>query len=163
MVSRVHSMELIKLMARKQMLKAMHTMLEETFAKPQLEATDFDWLERLLNELRDRINGLTPNNNRYQEEFTVAFDVDLIMQMLRHDAFDAEEKEKYCTMIFTRLLSLCAPAHDEQVKGIQRTVKSANIGCLIYEANQLIDQIEFLQAEFERAVREKRVNIPTDS
>ena len=70
--------------------------------------------------------------------------------MIRNGALDDEEKHKFCVMIFEQLLRLCAPIHDEHVKAIRDRVSTSNVGELIFEANMIVDQIKFLQSEFEK-------------
>lgn len=138
------------MMASLQMRRAMKDILTETF-KRELTATDKEWIRRLLFELRDRINGLTPNRTDLQTEFSAAFDVDLIMQMINHNVMDEAEQERYAKLLFDKLLASCAPAQDRRVHKAMEGMKGKDMGWLIYEANAIIDDIELL-ARYQKAM-----------
>lgn len=136
-------METIKLMASLQMRRAMKDLLTETF-KRKLTPRDIEWVRRLLFELRDRVNDLTPNRPDLHAEFNAAFDVDLMMQMIEHDAMDAEEQQRYAKFLFDKLQASCAPCQDRRVQKAVEGAKGKDMGWLIYEANAIIDDIELL-------------------
>ena len=137
-------MDAVRLVASLQMRRAMRDVLKETFKKPKLDAHDVDWIKRLLEELCQRVNALS-GNPKLAEEFNRAFDVQLMVQMLEHEAFDPEEQVRYADILFERLLKSCAPVQDRRVEQAQQRARGGkDMGWLICEANAIIDDIELL-------------------
>ena len=126
------------------MYRAMECRLEEVFEK----LDDIGWIEKLCMELRDRINGLTPSRLDLEESFKREFDVELIVQMLRHEAVDSEELKKILESVWVRLSMLCAPVHDDEISGLLLESRSGNcsIAKMLCAANRIIDDIERLQS-----------------
>ena len=131
-------------MASLQMRRAMRDVLKETFKKPKLDDKDIDWVKRLLEELRQRVNGLS-GHPELAAEFDKAFDVQLMVQMLEHEAFDREEQVRYAEILFQRLLKSCAPVQDRRIQQARELARDGkDMGWLICEANAIIDDIELL-------------------
>lgn len=146
-------MDSIKEQIRKQMHTAFKDLLTQTFRKAQLEESDILWIESLLTELRDRINGLTPSRQDLHASLNSAFDVKLIIQMLRHGAADCNDLIMIAHTITERLATLCAPVQDESVAALKSIVANAEdmnacLAALLYESNVIIDEIDRLNEDF---------------
>ena len=117
------------------MYRAMECRLEEVFEK----LDDIGWIEKLCMELRDRINGLTPSRLDLEESFKREFDVELLVQMLRHEAVDSEELKKILESVWVRLSMLCAPVHDDEISGLLLESRSGNcsIAKMLCAANRI--------------------------
>jgi hypothetical protein len=128
----------------RKMREAMLDLLNEMFSKTILEKADVDWIRRLCEELRDRINGLTPRRQDLQIAFSAQFDVDLIVQMVANNAFDDTEKKRVCDAIFERLRMLCAPSQDAHVESLHKDAYKMHLGQLLFDAHGVLDEIDRL-------------------
>ena len=125
---------------------AMSALVDEIFHKKHEDLTieDIDWIRRLCIELRDRINLLTPRRSDLHAELCDAFDVDLLIQMLKFGATDAKDTQHCVRCIFARLGMLCAPSEDAHVATMLQNAESGkcNLGQMLIEANKIVDKIE---------------------
>ena len=136
---------------RDQMHAAFKSLITETFCKSCLDEKDVIWVERLLLELRDRINGLTPSRHDLHVSLKATFDVQLITQMLRRGAADSNDLTHVAHVVIERLGMLCAPVQDESVATLKSLIMHAEdvnacLAALLYESNVIIDEIERLNS-----------------
>ena len=139
----------MELQIRTQMRRAMVDQLTEVFTKDVLTDSDIEWIVKLCAELVVRLNGLTPNRPDLHETLIRAVDVSLLEQMLRHDATDHSDVQSVIGALLERLSMLCAPIQDERVASL----RGQHIGTLIYEANEIIDEIKQLEADVRNGIR----------
>ncbi len=161
-------MQPLETQVREAMRKAMRSLLRQTFAKEALTAADLAWLRRLCVELRERIDALTPHRADLQCQLHEQFDVDLLMQMLEHDAASAADIAGVATVVIERLAMLCAPCQDADVEALRRTLRGAtegHIGVLLDGANTILDGIDdYGRSEQARTIRDtlaRRAGQPT--
>lgn len=140
-------MDFIRVLAEMEKQRRLFRGLREIFAKSKLNEQDLDTVHSLLTGLRDRINKIAPLESK---EFSSAFDVDLIVQMLRNDAFEKDDQYYYGDILFSKLATLCAPVQDAQIQRIRERVRSTHLGILICEAHDLLNQIEMLCVKFQQ-------------
>ena len=133
---------------REKMTKAMQDLLDETFSQQHMSAADVSWIERLCTELRDRINALTPRRKDLHESLTRSFDVELIVQMLQHDAMDATDVRQAIDVVWERLGMLCAPVHDDEISRLRQETRSGrcSVAKMLCAANRIVDDVERMQS-----------------
>lgn len=131
--------------------KAMSDSLEK-IVSTQMSADDIDWIVRLCEELKTRINSLTPKRTDLHNALNASMDTGLLKQMLEHAAFEQGDLKNIVNIIFERLEALCAPSQDQHVAQVKNTIMNATfemgVSTLIMESNKIIDEIERLGREF---------------
>ena len=133
--------------------RSMKNMLTEISNKDTLSERDVDWLVRLLDEIRQRINNLTPNRRDLQDDFNKNFDLVLIRQMLEHSAIENEDIAGLIRAVCARLQMLCAASQDQHLKNLAFKYSSfSTLGALfsefVFDINEFIDEIEHLHKSF---------------
>ena len=117
----------LKEMVTKNMKKAFYNKLEE-----DIENEKYEHLEELLKEISNQILMLQTNSPRMQEDFKEKFDIDLIKQMIEHNAFGGEEFIVYTNYVVNCLIQLEAPikvrASKEKWKEMQTKIVNGEIG-----------------------------------
>ena len=91
------------------MEKAWFDLLKE---KTNSSPPDFDWLERLYVEIRDKLLGLVRKNSKLHIEITESMDIVLFSQMIRNNAFSGEDTLKLIEYVFETCKQLGSPARD---------------------------------------------------
>jgi hypothetical protein len=81
-------------------------------SKLNSEPPDYEWVVRLYSEIRTRLANLTPTRQDLRAELEEAMDVELFDQMLRNNAYSAENLHTLVKFVFTRMASLEAPARN---------------------------------------------------
>tara|TARA_B100000482_G_C12590931_1_gene291513 strand:- start:497 stop:961 length:465 start_codon:yes stop_codon:yes gene_type:complete len=136
--------------------RAMEDSLEHIINSEKMTDEDIDWLVRLCTELKDRLNGLTPRRKDLHEELNKALDVTLLDQMLRHAAFDRGDLDRVISIVFDRLLLLCAPSQNATINELKEKIMNENfgraVGIMILQCNKIIDKIEYMTQEFLRQI-----------
>ena len=135
-------------------MKAMQDLISKSVSD-KLTDRDIEWLVSLCEELKDRINNLTPSRRDLHIQLNDSIDTDLIKQMLLNDAFDDNDVNHIVNCIFERLKMLCAPSQDKEISALQLKISNMKnfgekISCLIMECNKIIDSIELLKQNFEK-------------
>ena len=128
---------------------AFKDMIDSVCQKPQLEEDDVEWIVTLCNELKFRLNNLTPSRTDLHARLDAAFDCDLLKQMLTHSAVEDHDIRMMVCTVFERIEMLCAPVQDECVKTTKESILHESnafkcIGRMILEANDIISEIETL-------------------
>lgn len=139
---------------RQTFMKAMQDLLNKSMCD-KLSDRDIEWLVELCNELKYRINNLTPSRKDLHIQLNYSIDTELIKQMLSNNAFDDNDINHIVNCIFERLKMLCAPSQDNEVAALHIRISNIKnfgekISCLIIECNKIIDSIELLKREFEK-------------
>ena len=111
-----------------------------------------NWLRMLCTELIDRICNLTPHRSDLRESIEKNFDVDLVLQMFVHQAFDEDDANNLVNLIFSQLLKLCAPVQDESICNarsviLNNKIISHKLSLLFEIAHEIISDIESLQTK----------------
>ncbi len=74
--------------------------------------------------------------------------------MLKNKVCDSSEVQQMTTMILDRLSLLCAPAHDAKILELRnKSSVGCNIGVVIFELHEIIDDIEELMNTPESVVQ----------
>ena len=123
--------------------------LIQAFSQNPVSESVVDKIRNLTTELSNRILSLTPNNKTFQQEFSDRFDIDLILQMFKHQAFDATDIDHLVNTIFDRLQSLCAPIQDDAIAEAKRVTHAEShvptkLAILFEFSNEILDDIERL-------------------
>lgn len=134
------------------MRRAMHEQIAATAGKSALTEADADWLSKLLSELRDRINALTPHRADLHAELAASLDVDLARQMLLHGAAELSDVHGLVGTVVGRLRQLCAPAQDAEVEEMRTAaLAEPNPACvlasLLMRADGILTAIEDLNVQ----------------
>ena len=103
------NMKKIEGQIKDQMEKAWFDLLKE---KTNSSPPDFDWLERLYVEIRDKLLGLVRKNSKLHIEITESMDIVLFSQMIRNNAFSGEDTLKLIEYVFETCKQLGSPARD---------------------------------------------------
>jgi len=103
------NMKKIEGQIKEQMEKAWFDVLKE---KTNSSPPDFDWLERLYVEIRDKLLGLVRKNSKLHIEITESMDIVLFSQMIRNNAFSGEDTLKLIEYVFETCKQLGSPARD---------------------------------------------------
>jgi len=144
-------MEAVYQQIQYQTRRSMKKKLQSTFEKETLSTEDKAWLKNLLNELQWRVVGLAPSRPDLEREFLKAFDVQLLSQMIDHDAWDLDDIKKAGEALFEHLLRFTPPSYTAAVNKILADMKDRPcVGTLIYEAHIIIDEIYRLAAIAQR-------------
>ena len=106
-------LEILRKRLEVSMKQAFWDRLEETLKS---ESPDYDWICRLYGELGDRLCALTPKRSDVMDDTRAALDVELFSGMVRNQAVDVGDLRRIVSLTFSRLLSLCSPARDDEVK-----------------------------------------------
>lgn len=138
---------------RDTMRAAFSQSLHEICAKETLEAKDVDWLVLLMTEVKDKMQNLTPNRGDIRASIESSIDVDLIRQMLTHNACEAGDFRDLVRFVFCHLKKVCAPSQDAQVEEATSKILVCDnfkeaFPVFIIESNQIMDDIRKLAAEF---------------
>ena len=134
------------------MRRSMHDLIASTVAQESLTEDDADWLASLLEELRDRINGLTPNRHDFHEQLAGALDVSLARQMLLHGAADASDARALVDVVYGRLRMLCAPVQDVdvemlRVESLSEPTPARTLATLLCRADAILSFTEALNQQ----------------
>lgn len=135
----------------------MRFLIMEALDKTPNDSETLEWIRSLCEELSTRIKNLTPNHTRFQQEWNQNFDIDLIIQILKHNAFEETDCQTLVNVVFERLAECCAPVQDEAVKHAKYVVSkevrfSSKIACMIEIAHSILEDIEMLQKKFQASV-----------
>lgn len=137
------------------MKKAYRKLISDTFSNETLSQKDIEWVVELCEELKLRINKLTPSRQDLHKELDASFDIKLIEQMLKHNAFERQDLVPIVTMLHSRIALLCAPVQDENVSNtFQKINETSSIGTcieiIIVEINEILDVIYDLNEQFRK-------------
>ena len=99
-----------------QMKKSFADLIQSTFSKSSLDEKDIEWIGSLCVELKTRINGLTPSRGDLHADLETKFDIELLKQMLRHNACEIDDVRPLVSTLQSRISMLCAPVQDQEVK-----------------------------------------------
>lgn len=137
----------MEMQIRAAFLKAMSDLLQRSASEMKNE--DIEWFLTLCEELKSRINDLTPSRHDLHSELDSSIDIVLLRQMLTNSAFEKRDAEQLVNIIFGRLKSLCAPVQDNKVQLVHVEILNMDnlgqqISTLIMKANMIIDEIEEL-------------------
>lgn len=136
----------------------MRYLVMEALDKNPNDTETLEWIKSLCEELSMRIKNLTPNHTKFQEEWDQNFDVDLIIQMLKHNAFEEKDCQRLVNVVFDRLARCCAPVQDEAVTHAKESVSketkfSSKIACMIEIAHSILEDIETLNKKFQESLQ----------
>jgi len=106
------NIEKINKQIKEQMEKAWFDLLKE---KTNNNPPDYDWLERLYVEIRDKLLGLTRKNSNLYNGIMESMDIVLFSQMIRNNAFTGVDTLKLIEYVFETGKNLGSPARDTRV------------------------------------------------
>ena len=134
------------------MRRAMYELISSTVSKEQLTEADADWLARLLKELVDRLNALTPHRSDFHEQLERAIDVQLARQMLLHGAADRSDVTGLIAVVHERLRLLVAPVQDADVEDMRSSSLSEEhparmLAMLLCKADAILGYTEELNRQ----------------
>ena len=145
-------MESLQAQIKETFYKALTDLLEKEVQQSELDGKTITWLIELCEEMKIRINKFTPRSKALHNELETSIDINLLKQMLQNSAFDDNDLKQLITVIFDRLLMLCAPSQDKEIKMLKNEILKLPfqkaIPKLILETNKIIDSIEEMCIKF---------------
>jgi hypothetical protein len=106
------NLEKINKQIKEQMEKAWFDLLKE---KTNNNPPDYDWLERLYLEIRDKLLRLTRENSNLYNGIMESMDIVLFSQMIKNNAFTGVDTLKLIEYVFEISKNLGSPARDTSV------------------------------------------------
>jgi hypothetical protein len=97
----------------KQYKKSFYDLIEE---KTCSDTPDYDWLVELYSEIREKIIYFLKKDSPLRKEIEESFDVELFSQMIKNNAFKANDLYNLINYTFEKFLQLGSPARDKDVK-----------------------------------------------
>lgn len=130
------------------MRKAMDDLLNDTMSS-KMDESQINWIISLLKETIERLNQLTPSRKDLHSELKGKIDLDLIRQMMLHEAVEENDVCFLIDTIFDRLQMLCSPSQDRQIALEKEECKSKDtiskkMCFLLSRTNKNIDDIQNL-------------------
>ena len=95
------------------MKKAYFDLVEETLTT---EPLDYAWVVQLYDEIKFKLIGILKPDSELRNDIEDRMDTELFEQMIRHKAFDYRDLWQLVNYTFDKILSLCAPVRDPDVK-----------------------------------------------
>ena len=95
------------------MKKAYFDLVEE---KLTTEPLDYAWVVQLYDEIKFKLIGILKPDSELRNDIEDRMDTELFEQMIRHKAFDYRDLWQLVNYTFDKILSLCAPVRDPDVK-----------------------------------------------
>ena len=80
------------------------------------DTPDYDWLVELYSEIREKIIYFLKKDSPLRKEIEESFDVELFSQMIKNNAFKANDLYNLINYTFEKFLQLGSPARDKDVK-----------------------------------------------
>lgn len=93
--------------------KSFYDLIEE---KTCSDTPDYDWLVELYSEIREKLIYFLKKNSPLRKEIEESFDVELFSQMIKNNAFKANDLYNLINYTFEKFLQLGSPARDKNVK-----------------------------------------------
>lgn len=97
------------------MKKAYFDLVEE---KLTTEPLDYAWVVQLYDEIKFKLIGILKPDSELRNDIEDRMDTELFEQMIRHRAFDYRDLRQLVNYTFDKILSLCAPVRDPDVKAM---------------------------------------------
>jgi len=113
------------------MKKAYFDLVEE---KLTTEPLDYAWVTQLYDEIKFKLIGILKPDSELRNDIEDRMDTELFEQMIRHRAFDYRDLRQLVNYTFDKILSLCAPVRDPDVKA------------MLDELNEMMDKGELIPA-----------------
>lgn len=153
----VDSVKKMEAKLRTAMRQAMHDKLIEACEATPMKADDVIWVQRLVQELVERLNALTPSRVDLHAKLRTSIDVDLVGQMLTHESVEPADVRHMVTALFERAAQLCAPLQDAKVTASRDTILMETnipkcVATLVFELNDIVTEIEELLAKAHTAM-----------
>ena len=95
------------------MKKAYFDLVEE---KLTTEPLDYAWVTQLYDEIKFKLIGILKPDSELRNDIEDRMDTELFEQMIRHKAFYYRDLWQLVNYTFDKILSLCAPVRDPDVK-----------------------------------------------
>lgn len=99
--------------------RAFSQLLTETlkrFETNELTERDINWFIEILDEIKNELNKLTPNNKKFIQITNDSLDSEIIKQLLENNAFDRNYLIQLMKFIISRIKELQAPIDDSKNK-----------------------------------------------
>lgn len=93
--------------------KSFYDLIEE---KTCSDTPDYDWLVELYSEIREKLIYFLKKDSPLRKEIEESFDVELFSQMIKNNAFKANDLYNLINYTFEKFLQLGSPARDKNVK-----------------------------------------------
>ena len=126
---------------------------ETILCKTQCTHEDIAWIRGMCETLQQRVCSLLKKRADLNDAFCRSFDIDIIINMVKHNAFEYEDSNTLVLTIFDRLSMCCAPVQDEAILHAKNTLLAeSHIGrkmAALFEISQhVLDDIEKINADF---------------
>ena len=120
----------------------------------KIEQQDFSSIISILHDIKNRLLGLIPNNNKIINEINNELDIDLIKQQLENNAFDCNDFLTMFDCFCKWILFLGSPAWDNTTKSFRNSIhngvkEEGYVKMLKYALDGLNDAITITEYEVE--------------
>jgi len=82
------------------------------------EPLDYAWVVQLYDEIKFKLIGILKPDSELRNDIDERMDSELFEQMIRHKAFDYRDLRQLVNYVFDKILRLCAPVRDPDVKAM---------------------------------------------
>jgi len=97
------------------MKKSYFDLVEE---KLTTEPLDHKWIVQLYDEIKFKLIGVLKPDSELRNDIDERMDSELFEQMIRYKAFDYRDLRQLVNYVFDKILRLCAPVRDPDVKAM---------------------------------------------
>jgi hypothetical protein len=80
------------------------------------EPLDYAWVTQLYDEIKFKLIGILKPDSELRNDIDERMDSELFEQMIRYKAFDYRDLRQLVNYVFDKILRLCAPVRDPDVK-----------------------------------------------
>jgi len=80
------------------------------------EPLDYAWVVQLYDEIKFKLIGILKPDSELRNDIDERMDSELFEQMIRYKAFDYRDLRQLVNYVFDKILRLCAPVRDPDVK-----------------------------------------------
>jgi len=77
---------------------------------------DYAWVTQLYDEIKFKLIGILKPDSELRNDIDERMDSELFEQMIRYKAFDYRDLRQLVNYVFDKILRLCAPVRDPDVK-----------------------------------------------
>tara|TARA_X000000950_G_scaffold187905_1_gene227272 strand:+ start:5047 stop:5559 length:513 start_codon:yes stop_codon:yes gene_type:complete len=141
--------------------KAFFDLLEQ---KTRAEPPDYVWIEKLYEELRNKLTAILKKGSALRVEIEESMDLQLFSQMIRNKAFNATDLYNLINYVFEKCKQLGSPVRDKDVdKKFNELIEMMKKGAVFAEivpvfiknANECIDWMYQDMSDFSKKISKK--------
>lgn len=141
--------------------KAFFDLLEQ---KTRAEPPDYVWIEKLYEELRNKLTAILKKDSTLRVEIEESMDIQIFSQMIRNKAFNATDLYNLINYVFEKCKQLGSPGRDKDVdEKFNELIEMMKNGAVFAEivpvfiknANECIDWMYQDMSDFSKKISKK--------